>query len=111
MTLPSRLFVEPIEHVSLTEVVGEDGRMVSSETRRTVPGAFRLSNSSDSFSGGVVATDEAIAYLQPDVEVRLSDFFVIRGVRYEVVSTAFPQVSFRTGRAHHVEVRVRRSQR
>jgi hypothetical protein len=106
-----RLFTEAIEITAVTEVVGGDGRVErSTSTRRTV-GAFRLRSASDAFSGGVLVTDEAVAYLLPDEVVGVSDFLTVRGASYEIVSTTFPKVNLRTGRPHHVEVRVRRSQR
>lgn len=97
--------------VRVTETVGADGRVSVSEEVEAVLGAFRQRAAIDSLNAGIVVTDEVVAYLPPDVAIAVGDALDVRGERYEVVSTAFPQVNFRTGLAHHCEVRVRRSQR
>lgn len=106
------LFSEPIAVLTVSEMVGSDGRTLQHvESETEVLGAFRQRASIDSFNNGRIVTDEVVAYLPPDTVVDAGDRLRVRGEEYEVVSTAFPQVNFRTGAAHHVEVRVRRSER
>lgn len=107
----SRLFSEPLVVVTRAEVVGADGRVVNRLSSVQVLGAFRQRVSADAFDDGVVVTDEALVYLPPETVVEPGDAVVVRGDEYEVVSTGFPAVNFRTGQPHHLEARVRRSQR
>lgn len=107
----SRLFREPMTLLTVHEAVGADGRLTRISEESEVLGAFRQRSAIDSFNAGVVVTDEVIAYLPPDTATGVGDRLVVRDATYEVTSTAFPQVNLRTGEAHHVEVRLRRSQR
>jgi hypothetical protein len=107
----SRLFSEPIDVIVVAETVSAAGRVTKSETSTQVRGAFRQRVAVDAFNDGVVVSDEVAVYLPPDTLVGIGDALAIRGQRYEVVSTAFPQVNFRTTEVHHIEVRARRSQR
>ena len=105
------LFSESIGIFNVSREVGDDGRTTATETPTMVKGAFRQRVTADGFNEGVVATDEIVVYIPPDSLVDVGDRVEVRGERYEVISTAFPQVNFRKGRVHHLEVRVRRSTR
>jgi hypothetical protein len=107
----SRLFSEPVDVIVTVETISSSGRVTKSETSTQVKGAFRQRVAVDAFNDGVVVSDEVAVYLPPGTLVGIGDALVIRGQRYEVVSTAFPQVNFRTTEVHHLEVRARRSQR
>jgi hypothetical protein len=107
----SGLFREQMSIIRVTETVNASGRVEKSEEVEAVRGAFRQRASIDALSDGVIVTDEVVVYLPPDAVVAVGDRLEVRGNQYEVRSTTFPQVNFRTGLSHHCEVRVRRSQR
>lgn len=106
------IFTEDVAIVSLTTSVGDDGRSTVSETTTTVKAAHRHRVTADEGDFGVVAQEEVAVYFPASVAPPATgDYVEIRGERYEVVGTAYPQVRYRDASIHHHEVRVRRSER
>ena len=106
------IFTEDVDIIALTTATGEDGRSTVTETTTTVKAAHRHRVTADAGDFGVVAQEEVSIYFPATVTPPATgDLVAIRGERYEVVGTAYPQVRFRNASIHHHEVRVRRSER
>lgn len=110
--MTSILFSEPITVITVVETVGDDGRITKHDELTFTKGAFRQRVAADAYNDGVVVTDEIAVYLPDEsVVVKPGDQVAIGGVHYDVVSTDFPQMNFRTSTIHHREFRARRSTR
>lgn len=107
-----RLFTRPVT-ITRTVSTGVDamGRPTKATTTTTVNCAYRQRFSSDTFDGGLVASDDVTFYFPPATQVAAADLITLGSDTYEVVSEPFGVWNHRTASLHHLEVRGRKASR